>query len=102
MLVRLCVLLRVMAFEIALMTKRGLTPVRPSSGASACSRVDLGLGNALDRLAGVQAQLLGQVQALALRLQQARQDREHGREVAARAGRGAHCGTPARADTSLW
>ena len=32
MLVRLCVLLRVMAFESALITKRGLTPVRPSSG----------------------------------------------------------------------
>ena len=57
--------LRVMAFEIALITKRGLTPVRPSSGASARSRADLALGEALDVLAGVEPQLLREVQALA-------------------------------------
>ena len=35
MLVRLATSLRVIALEIALITKRGLTPVRPSSGDSA-------------------------------------------------------------------
>ena len=39
MLVRLWVLPRVMALEMAFTTKRGLTPVIPSSGVSACSRV---------------------------------------------------------------
>ena len=81
MLVRLCVLPRVMAFEMALMTKRGLTPVRPSSGASACRRAASALGNTLDGLAGIQTQLLRQIQSFALRLREARQDGEDRGEV---------------------
>ena len=74
MLVRLCVLPRVMALEMALMTKRGLTPVRPSSGASACRRATSLSGDALDGFARVEAQLLRLIQSFALRLDEARQD----------------------------
>ena len=63
------------------MTKRGLTPVRPSSPRFGVQPRGFGLGNALDRLAGVEPQLLRHVQALALRLRQARQDGEHRREI---------------------
>ena len=76
MLVRLRVSLRVIAFEIALIDEaradagRGLRPAT-----SARSRVDFVLGEALDAFARVDAQLLRQVQTLALGLEQPREDR---------------------------
>ncbi len=81
MLVRLCVLLRVMALEIELMTNRGLTPVRPSSGASARRRIASFSAKPSTALARVEAQLLRQVQALALGLGESREDREHRSEL---------------------
>ena len=74
MLVRLCVLLRVMAFEIALMTKRGLTPVRPSSGASVRSRAASVSGTPSTASPAYSRSFFGDVQPFALGLRQARQD----------------------------
>ena len=81
MLVRLATLLRVMALLIALMTKRGLTPRQALVGRLRADARHVGRSETLDVLVGVELELLREIEALALRLLQPRQDREHGGEI---------------------
>ena len=72
---------RVMALEMALMMKRGLMPVRPSSGASLRSRAASVSGMPSTASPAYRRSFFGDVQALALGLRQPREYREHRGEV---------------------